>query len=116
MVALHTNSRFLARLRARSNDKFDGGGLRESAAPDALLVIEGGEHYGLVVDFGGMQVDFGGGLGAEVAVARVEVEGADVVGAVSAGELHASLDASDSIEALHNFESSLLAGKGKARG
>ncbi len=68
------------------------------------------------MDFGGMLVDCGGGLGAKIAVAGVEVEGADVVGAVSAGELHASLDASDGIEALHNFESSLLAGKGKVRG
>jgi len=56
-----------------------------------------------VVDAGGVAVDGGGGLGAEVAVAGVEVEGADVVGAVGAGELHASLDAGDGVETLHNF-------------
>jgi hypothetical protein len=39
-----------------------------------------------------------------------------VVGAVSAGELHAALDASDGVEALHNFECSPLGANGKARG
>jgi hypothetical protein len=39
-----------------------------------------------------------------------------VVGAVGAGELHAALDASDGVEALHNFECSPLGGNGKARG
>jgi hypothetical protein len=71
-------------------------------APDALLGVEGGEHYGFVVDFGGVLVDLGGGLGAEVAVARVKVESADLVGAVRAGELHASLDARHGVEPLHN--------------
>ena len=47
-----------------------------------MLGVEGGEHYGFVVDVGGVLVDGGGGLGAEVAVARVEVESSDVVGAV----------------------------------
>jgi hypothetical protein len=55
-----------------------------------------------VVDAGGVAIDGGGGLGAEVAVAGVEVEGADVVGAVGAGELHASLDAGDGVETFHN--------------
>jgi hypothetical protein len=32
-----------------------------------------------------------------------------VVGAVGAGEPHASLDARDGVEAFHNFECSLLA-------
>ena len=68
-----------------------------------MLVVEGGEHYGLVVDAGGVAIDGGGGLGAEVAVAKVEVEGADVVGAAGAGELHASLDAGDGVVSLHNF-------------
>jgi len=88
----------------------------ELRAPEALLGIEGGEHYGLVVDAGGVAVNGGGGLGAEVAVAGVEVEGADGVGAVGAGELHASLDAGDGVEALHRFQSSLFMGEGKARG
>jgi hypothetical protein len=83
-------------------------GRERLAAPDALLGVEGGEHYGLVVDASGVEVDGGGGLGAEVAVAGVEVEGADVVGAVGAGKLHASLDAGDGVEALHRFESSLF--------
>jgi len=67
-----------------------------------LLGVEGGEHYGLVVDAGGVAIDGGGGLGAEVAVAGVEVESADVVGAVGAGELHASLDAGDGVKTFHN--------------
>jgi hypothetical protein len=81
-----------------------------------LLGVQGGEHYGLVVDFGGVLVDGGGGLGAEVAIAGIEVESGDVVGAVRAGELHAAFDASDGVEALHRFECSLLCAKGKARG
>jgi hypothetical protein len=93
--------------RFARNDKF----YLELAAPDALLGVEGGEHYGLVVDAGGVAVDGGGGLGAEVAVAGVEVEGADVVGAVGAGELHASLDPRDAVKALHRFESSLFVEK-----
>jgi hypothetical protein len=85
----------------------------ESGAPDGLPGVEGREHYRLVVNAGGVLVDGGSGLGAEVAVARVEVECTDVVGAVGAGEPHAAFDASDSVEALHNFECSLLAAKGK---
>ena len=55
-----------------------------------------------MVDAGGVAIDGGGGLGAEVAVAGVEVESADVVGAAGAGELHAALDASDGVVSLHN--------------
>ena len=66
-----------------------------------LLGVQGGEHYGFVVDAGGVPVDGGGGLGAEVAVAGIEVKGADVVGAAGAGELHAALDASDGVVSLH---------------
>ena len=87
--------------------------MAESAAPDGLPGVERREHYGLVVNAGGVLVDGGSGLGAEVAVAGIEVECADVVGAVGAGEPHAAFDASDSVEALHNFECSLLAAKGK---
>jgi|HubBroStandDraft_6_1064221.scaffolds.fasta_scaffold87818_3 hypothetical protein len=86
-----------------------------SAAPDVLLDVEGREHYGLVVDAGGVLIDGGRGLRAEVAVAGVELERADVVGAVGAGELHAALDASDGVEALHKFECSPLTAEGKAR-
>ncbi|MFZ0899929.1 MAG: hypothetical protein WBW98_04095 [Candidatus Sulfotelmatobacter sp.] len=70
--------------------------------PDVLLGVEGGEHYGLVVDAGGVLIDGSGGLGAEVAVAGIEVESADVMGAVGAGELHAAFDASDGVEAFHS--------------
>ena len=73
-------------------------------APDALLGIERGEHHRFVVDVGGVLVDGGGGLRAQVAVAGVEVEGADVVSAVGAGEPHASLDARDGVETLHSSE------------
>ena len=51
-------------------------------AVDVLLGVEGGEHYGFVVDVGSVLVDGGGGLGAEVTVDGVEVESSDVVGAV----------------------------------
>jgi hypothetical protein len=81
-----------------------------------LLGVEGGEHYGFVMDVGGVLVDGGGGLGAEVAVAGIEFESGDVVGAVGAGELHAAFDASDGVEAFHRIECSLLRGDGKARG
>jgi len=55
-----------------------------------------------VVDSGGVLIDGGGGLGAEIAVAGIEVESADVVGAARAGKLHAALDASDGVVSLHN--------------
>src|SRR5580698_5916399 len=71
--------------------------------PDSLLGVEGGKHYGFVVDAGGVTVDDGGGLSAEVAVAGIEIESGDVVGAAGAGELHAALDASDGVVSLHNL-------------
>jgi glycyl-tRNA synthetase alpha subunit len=76
-----------------------------------LLGVEGREHDRFVVDTCSVPVDGGGSLGAEVAVAGVEIEGAHVVGAMGAGELHASLDAGDGVETLHRFESSLFSGK-----
>ena len=80
-----------------------------------LLGVERGEHHGLVMNGGGMLVNGGGGLGAEVAVAGIEVEGADVVGTMGAGELHATFDASDRVEALHSSECSPFAEERKAR-
>jgi hypothetical protein len=53
------------------------------------------------VNFDGVTVDLGGGLRAQVAVAQIEVTGADVVSAVGAGELHAALNARDGVEAVH---------------
>ncbi len=87
----------------------------ESGAPDLLPGVEGREHYRLVVNACGVPVDGGSGLGAEIAVAGIEVECADIVGAVGASELHAALDASDGVEALHRLECSPLAAEGKAR-
>ena len=77
-----------------------------------LLGVEGGEHYGLVMGARGVEIDGGGSLGAKVAVTEVEVERADVVGASGAGELHASLDAGDGVETLHNFSVVSLGGSG----
>ena len=82
-----------------SNDGLDKG--VELGAPDALLSVEGGEHHGFVVDAGSVEIDGGSGLGAEVTVAGVEVECADVVSAAGAGKLHAALDASDGVVSLH---------------
>ena len=100
------NSRFLSRLRRARNDKTiltaTRCALEESGAPDALLGVEGGEHYRLVVNAGGVAIDGGGCLRAEVAVAGIEIESADVMGAAGAGELHAALDAPDAVVPLHN--------------
>jgi len=85
------------------------------SAPDVLLSVERGIGHRLVVDVGGVLVDGGSGLRAQVAVAGVEVERADVVGTVRAGELHAAFDASDGVETFHSFESSPLTANGKAR-
>ena len=66
--------------------------LQSSGAPDALLDVVGRDDRGLVVDLGGVLIEGDGGLGAEVAVLEVEVEGANAVRAEDAGELYASLD------------------------
>ena len=76
-----------------------------------LLGVEGREHDRFVVDARGVPVDGGGSLGAKVAVTGVEIERAHVVGAMGAGELHASLNAGNGVETLHRFESSLFAEK-----
>lgn len=44
---------------------------------------------------GGVKIDRGCGLGAEVAGLRIEIERAYAVGTMYAGELHAALDAQD---------------------
>jgi hypothetical protein len=49
------------------------------------------------VGFGGMIVDCGCGLSAEIADLGVEVQRADTVVAVRAGELHAVFDALNSV-------------------
>jgi hypothetical protein len=63
------------------------------------------------MDLNAMLIDGRGSLGAQVAVAGVEFEGGHVMGAVSAAKLHPALDASDGVEPLHDFESSLPAEK-----
>jgi hypothetical protein len=89
---------------------------QELCAINVLLRIERREHDWLVMHFGSVLVNCSSGLGAKVAIARIEVEGAHMVSAVRAGKLHAALDARDAVEAFHNFECSPLAGKRKARG
>ena len=64
--------------------------------------VRGGEHYRLVVDAGGVEVDGRSRLGAQVAVTEVEVESTDVVGAAEAGELHAAFNAFGGVVSLHH--------------
>ena len=105
-------------------------GLRSEAArlrlcpPEAMLLkirpclflqIERREHDWLVVYLGRMLVDGGRGLSAPIAVARIKLEGAHTMGATSAGELHASLDTDDGVEAFHKSQCSGLAEKEKSR-
>jgi hypothetical protein len=66
-------------------------------APDALESVGGRNYHWLVMRFGGVIVNGGGGLGAKVSGFGIEVECADTVGAMRAGELHAALDALDSV-------------------
>ena len=71
-----------------------GGDLRQqsSGAPDTLLAVVDRDDRGLVVDLRSVLIEGNGGLGAEVAVPEVEVEGANAVRAEDAGELYAPLD------------------------
>ena len=70
---------------------------KDSSAPGALLTIGRGDYHGRRVRFTGVIIDRGGGLGAEVAALRVEVQRSDAVCTLVAGELHAALDALDFI-------------------
>ena len=84
--------------------------------PGALLAIGGGHYHGDVVGFGGVIVDHGGGLGAEVAGFRVEIQRADAVLTLRAGELHTALDPLDSV-GFHCMNSSPFAsGSGHSDG
>jgi hypothetical protein len=67
------------------------------------LSIQRRIRHRLVMHRRGMLVDGGGGLGTLVAVARIEIQRADMVGAVAASKPHAALDARDAIKALHGF-------------
>jgi len=65
---------------------------------------------------GGVIVDCGCGLGAEIADLRIEIEGAHAVGAVRAGELHSVLNALDAV-GFHWLDcSALRAGMGRDLG
>ncbi len=66
-------------------------------APAALLTVGRRNYHGFVVRFGGVIIDGGSGLSAEVARFGVEIQRADAVGAARAVELHAALDALDSV-------------------
>jgi hypothetical protein len=66
-----------------------------------------------MVYLGGVTVDGRGGLCAHVAVVRVEVECAHVVGAVRAFKFHAAFNALDGVEAVHT--SSVVACAGMKR-
>jgi len=63
--------------------------------------------------FGGVIIDRGCGLGAEVAALRVEVQRADAVCTLRARKVHAALDALDAVGFLHYLDCSpLQAGAG----
>jgi len=63
-----------------------------------------------VVGFAGVIIDRGGGLRAKVTRLGVEVQSADAVGTVRARELHAALDALDSV-GFHCLNCSLRLGR-----
>ena len=73
------------------------GSLEGRLAPAALLAVGCGNDHRLAVNFAGVTIDGGCGLGTEVAGFRVEVERADDVFTLGTGELHAALDALDAI-------------------
>lgn len=66
-------------------------------APSALLAVGRGNYHGGVVRFGGVIVDHGRGLGAEIATFCIEVQGTYAVGTMRACEFHAALNALDAI-------------------
>jgi hypothetical protein len=70
---------------------------KETSAPGALLTIGRRNYRGCRVRFAGVIIDRGCGLSAEVAALGVEVQRADAVCTLGAGELHAALDALDFI-------------------
>ena len=76
----------------------DAVNLRDATlAPGALLTVGGGNYHGHVMGFGGVLVDHGCSLSAEIAGLGVEVQRADAVFTLRAGELHAALDALNSV-------------------
>ena len=65
--------------------------------PATELPVVRGDDQRFVVHFGGVIVDGGCGLGAKVTQSGVEIQRADAVFTVRAGEFHAALDALDLI-------------------
>ena len=84
--------------------------LTERLAPAALHSVGGRNYHRFVVRLAGVIVDRSGGLGAEISGFGVEVQRADTVGTVGAGELHSALDALDSV-GFHWLDCSLRFGK-----
>jgi hypothetical protein len=72
-----------------------------------LLTIVGRSDRGFGMGLGGVLVDCGCGLGAEIADLRIEIERTHAVGAVRARELHSVLDALDPV-GFHCFDCSPL--------
>jgi hypothetical protein len=110
-LVIHLESGRMHR-RSRNRNAPMESGEPESGAPDALLDVERREHYRFVMNTGGVAVDGGGGLSAQVAIAGIEIERADVVRAARAGKLHATLNPRDGVMPLHNSECSLLRREG----
>ena len=78
-----------------------------SRSPQLLLLhIQRCKHHRFVMHLGGVLIDGRGRLSAPIAITRIELESTDTVRAVGAGELHASLDAGDGVEAFHTLECS----------
>ena len=66
-------------------------------APAALLAVGRRDHHGRLVRRGGVRIDCGSGLGAEIPNFGVKLQSCDAMGALLARELHAALNALDSI-------------------
>jgi hypothetical protein len=66
-------------------------------APAALLAIGRRDYHRRLVRRSGVGIDCGGGLGAEISNFGVKLQSCDAMGALLARELHAALNALDSI-------------------
>lgn len=80
-------------------------------APTALLAIRRRNYHRRLVRRSGVGIDCGGGLGAEISNFGVKIQSCDAVGALLARELHAALDALDSI-GFHSMDCSCHGAEG----